>query len=249
MIRLTSRFTPLLLAGLMACNTEQPVAAPATPTSPAAKAPRLEGEVHVAGRRKRVLPFILHDPGMDLRVQCLARRDGLAKEGKTVPLCFDERERAFEKTVTTIRVEHHEGLRMGQALHVLRSEDEAVHFVVDDGGAPYQTLDLALSARRLGVYQPTEVRILSGQAEGHERLVAALKTLYPSLGLEVVPAKRPERSDTAAPSTPKGAPAAHKEAPGAHKEAPGAHKEAPGAHKEAPVAPRAPVSPKAPAAP
>ena len=169
---------------------------------PAAKAPRLEGEIHTAGQRQRVAPFVMHEPGLDLRVQCLARRDTLVKEGKTVALCFDDSERQVEATVTTLRIEHQEGMRIAEALHVLRSVDESAHFVVDDGGSPYQLLDLAHAARRDGSYRPAELRVMSGHAAGHARLTAALKGLYPKLTVENVEARRPTAAPTPAPDKP-----------------------------------------------
>jgi len=189
----------LLLAGCT-CKRETPAEAPA----PAVKAPRLEGEIHAAGQRKRVLPFVMHEPGLDLRVQCLTHRDALAKEGKTVPLCFDEGERKIEGATTTLRIEHAEGMRIAEAVHVLRTVDEGAHFVVDDGGTAYQLLDLAHAHRRAGTYQTSELRIMSGHAEGHARLVKALTSLYPGLKVETLPAKRPvaPERDSPPPSTP-----------------------------------------------
>jgi len=191
--------TVLLLTG---CGRE---AEPAETPRAKAPAPRLDGEIHVSDQRKRVGPFIMHEPGLDLRVQCLSRRDDLAKDGKDVPLCFNETKRAVDTALTTIRVEHHEGMRIGAALHLLRPDDEAVHFVVDAGGSPYQLLDLAFSARRAGAYQASELRILSGHAEGHRALLEALKTLYPKLAVEVIavtPPRPAAKPPVAAPAAP-----------------------------------------------
>lgn len=179
------------------CCKRDPVAAVA-PVRPAV----LDGEIHAAGQRKRVVPLVIHEPGLDLRVACLSRRDGLVKEGKTVPLCFDEAERKVAGAMMTLRVEHHEGMRIAEALHVLRVNDAAAHFVVDDGGTPYQMLDLALSARRDGAYRPAEVRILSGHAEGHARLLAALHTHYPKWTVETVAATRPPAPSPTHPPAP-----------------------------------------------
>ena len=148
---------------------------------------------------------------MDLRVQCLSYRDQLAEQNKSVPLCFAENERDVATLVTTLRVEEREGLRMAQALALLRPDHEAAHFVVDDGGVPYQLLDLALPARRNKLYPNHEIRVLSGSAKGSERLTAALKELYPKLKvtrveLEHLPTGKAKAS---APKPKASAPKAH----------------------------------------
>ena len=168
-------------------------------TAPPAPTPRLEGEIHAADKRQRVRPFILHDPGLDLRVQCLSRRDDLAEEGKAVPLCFDESKRNVDTALTTLRVEHREGMRMGAALALLRSGEEGAHFVVDTGGTSYQLLDLAFAARREGSYRASELRVLSGHAEAHAKLVTALKTLYPKLTVQLMAAAPPSAPAKPAP--------------------------------------------------
>ena len=171
------------------------------------KGPRLEGEIHAARQRKRVQPFILHQPSLDLRVQCLTHRDKLAEAGKEAPLCFNEAERVVESSVSTLRVEHKEGLRIPKALSRLSALDEAAHFVVDDGGTPYQLLDLALAARRDGAYPADELRVLSGNAEGDAKLIAALRQLYPKLkvvrlAIEDMPPKAPPAAAPHAPHAP-----------------------------------------------
>lgn len=169
---------------------------------PATKAPRLEGEIHAAGQRQRILPFVVHEPGLDLRVQCLRYRDMRAEEGKDVPLCFDETQRQVEATMRTLRIEHHEGMRIAEALHLLRSVDESAHFVVDDGGTPYQLLDMAHAPRREARYQAAELRVVSGHAEGHARLTKALQGLYPKLTVEMVQIERPKAKPDRAPTAP-----------------------------------------------
>ena len=201
-----------LLASLVTGCPEGPPTATDSPTakeSPA-KTQHLAGEIHVDGQRKRVAPFVVHEPGLDLRVQCLSRRDTLAKEDKTIPLCFDETGRKVGGAVMTLRIEHREGMRIAEALQPLRTDNGAAHFVVDDGGTPYQLLDLALTARREGSYRPAEVRVLSGHAEGHDKLAASLRALYPTLTVAIVEVKRPapapkpkaETPAAAAPASP-----------------------------------------------
>ena len=198
MNRLVERLAVALIMLLIACSPagDAPPEGAEVTKKRAKKGPRLEGEIHAARQRKRVRPFILHQPSLDLRVQCLTHRDKLAEVGKTAPLCFDEAERVVETTVTTLRVEHQEGLRIAKALSRLSALDEAAHFVVDDGGTPYQLLDLALAGRRDGRYLADELRILSGNASGDAKLIAALKQLYPKLTVTRVavtdaPAKAP----------------------------------------------------------
>lgn len=146
------------------------------------KGPRLEGEVHAARQRKRILPFIMHQPSMDLRVQCLSYRDMLAEHNKpAVPLCFEERERKVETEVTVLRIEHKEGLSIPHAVAALSAKHEATHFIIDAGGTPYQLLDLALPVRRGEGYPSDEIRIVSGNQAGLEKVTKALKGLYPQL--------------------------------------------------------------------
>jgi hypothetical protein len=175
-----------LMMLFIACSpaAEAPTEAVKVTKKRAKKGPRLEGEIHAGRQRNRVQPFILHQPSLDLRVQCLTHRDKLAEGGKTAPLCFKEAERDVKGTVTILRVEHLEGLRIAKALARLSASDEAAHFVVDDGGTPYQLLDLALAARRDGAYPAKELRVLSGNAKGDAKLIAALKLLYPKLTVE-----------------------------------------------------------------
>ena len=181
---------PLTLAVMAGCA---PTEAPApTEKGPAAKKKvHLEGEIHANDERLRVAPFVMHEPGLDLRVQCLSRRDAMAEKGEAIPLCFNETKRPVKTTVKAVRVEHREGMRIAEALEPLRAEHGAAHFVIDDGGTPYQLLDLALPARRGGEYRPEEVRVLSGKKAGHERLLAALKTHFPGWTVTVVEAAPP----------------------------------------------------------
>lgn len=183
MNRFLERLCVTLLMLLLACSPtgEAPPEGAKVAKKKAKKGPRLEGEIHAARQRKRVQPFILHQPSLDLRVQCLMHRDKLAETGKTAPLCFKEAERDVAAAVTTLRVEHKEGMRIAKALSRLSAIDEATHFIVDDGGTPYQLLDLALAARRDGGYPVDELRVLSGNEQGESKLTKALKQLYPKL--------------------------------------------------------------------
>ncbi len=192
----------LAVASLWACSPDQgaPKAPEHTSKKKVKKGPRLEGEIHTAQKRQRVLPFIMHQPSMDLRVQCLSYRDELAERGEAVPLCFEEEVRDVAKGVTTLRIEHREGLRTAQAVALLRSAHEAAHFIIDDGGVPYQLLDLAFPARRDALYPRDEIRVMSGSAKGNETLTKALIGLYPKLNLTRVPLGPPASSKAKAPA-------------------------------------------------
>ncbi len=176
----------LIVCSLVGCSPrgDAPPAAPVAKASKAPKGPRLEGEIHVARQRKRILPFVLHQPSLDLRVQCLNRRDEMAKKGEATPLCFSETERSVETAMNRLRIEHREGMPITESLQSLRLADEGAHFVVDDGGTIYQLLDLALIARREGTYPAAELRVVSGNAEADAKLTAALRGLYPKLTVE-----------------------------------------------------------------
>jgi len=206
MNRLAERIGAALMMLFIACTPAGDTPAEAVkPTKKVTKkGPRLEGEIHAARQRKRVQPFILHQPSLDLRVQCLTHRDKLAEDGKEAPLCFNEVERVVETSVSTLRVEHKEGLRIPKALARLSALDEAAHFVVDDGGTPYQLLDLALAARRDGAYPADELRVLSGNAEGDAKLIAALRQLYPKLKVVrlAIEDASPKASPAAVPQAP-----------------------------------------------
>ena len=210
MTRLTMTLLSLSLMLSIGCKqSEEPppqsANVPQKKAKRAKKGPRLEGEIHVARQRKRILPFVMHQPSMDLRVQCLSHRDELAKEDKAVPLCFEEREREVTTEVTTLRIEHREGLRIARAIAYLRDKHEATHFIVDDGGTPYQLLDLALPARRDGVYPADEIRVVSGNEEGLAKLTRALQGVFPKLKITRVEMGNSAPSNPAKPSAAPGA--------------------------------------------
>ncbi len=159
--------------------------------------PYREGRIRIANKAIPVVPFVGATPQMDLFVQCKMAADQRREAGEAdaVP-CYEPEPRA---AFAAVRVEHREGMTTGQAMGLLRPDNEASHFIVDRSGSLYQTLDLAYAARRAGAPRPNEVRVLSGNQRGHDTLVAALKSLRPALTVEVVEAP-------AAPSKPKETP-------------------------------------------
>lgn len=184
------------VAGLFACSDK------GVPAGGDALAPKAAESVKKAGPRSRSfirnadvnLPadvMIGHDARNDLFVGCLQLRDAAAKAdagGPPAALCYDPTPRSALKSV---RVEYHAEQSFADAIAVLRKGPEAAHFIVERTGSIYQVLDLAYAPRRAGAYQAGEIRILSGSTEGHERLVAALKTQFEALTVEVLAAAAP----------------------------------------------------------
>jgi hypothetical protein len=78
-------------------------------------------------------------------------------------------------------------------LAALRAKGEGAHFIVAQGGSVYQVLDLSLSPRRDGAYQPGEIRILSGELKGHKKLIGAIHDVFPNLKVSKVAAEPPKR--------------------------------------------------------
>ena len=172
------------------------VAEPATARAKPSTSPRLDGEVFARGERKRVVPFITHPPDMDLRNQCRHAVDDAKKAAdkqpdvRIPPLCFDPEMRPAS-AMKVLRVEFRAGMATPEALAILRTADEGVHFLVEATGSLYQTLDVAYAARRDGVPRGDEIRVLSGDPEGQAKLVAALTGLYP--GLQVIEVAAPPK--------------------------------------------------------
>ena len=181
-----------LVAGLTACPAAEDAKPPAEPY--------LAGRIRIADKALKVAPTVGHTPQMDLFIQCKIDAEKRTEAGAadTNP-CYDPTPRA---TFTTVRVEHHEGMTGGKAMGLLRPTNEGTHFIVDQTGSLYQTLDLAYAVRRAGAVRPDEVRVLSGNTDAHETLVAALKTLQPTLKVEVVeaPAAVPPKAPAAPPA-------------------------------------------------
>ena len=171
----------ILSIALVACGGEKtpvpegasPEKSPATPAAKPA-APRLEGELLRGDKRLRVEPFVMHRPQMDLKVACLLMQDAEKEAGRQAPpLCYDAKAR---KDIKAVRLESMDGATVAEMTRYLRVRGEAAHFLVERTGTIYQVLDLAYAPRREAVYQPTEVRILSGSPEGTERLLRALRS-------------------------------------------------------------------------
>lgn len=196
--------TASLALGSAACRDSSGAASEgaAETESGTAPAPRLEGEVFAAGGRQRVLPFITHPPDMDLRNQCRHAVDDAKKAieagnaaAKVPPLCFDREVRPLDAlSLKVLRLEHRAGMTTPEAMAILRTGGDGAHFLVEATGSIYQTLDLAYAARRGDVPRRDEVRVLSGSAAGHAKLVAALTGLYPALKVhEVVAPPKPDK--------------------------------------------------------
>jgi len=161
----------LALLVLVACGPEQPAGAPEV-----IGGARLEGQVRVADRWTKVAPLVLHDAKMDLATRCLLLRDEAKGKGQDLPLCYDPHKRP-ERVITSILVEREDG--MAPAMQRLTRADEGVHFVIDRTGGIYQVLDLALVARRAGLYPEGEIRIIACEKAGEDALVRALQALHP----------------------------------------------------------------------
>ena len=164
-------------------------------------APQKLGEIHMRGERKSVTPFLLHDPNLDLAVQCRLLQDKLKAEGEESPLCFAEV--ASKVAPTTLRIEHFEGLKIGEALASLRTENEGAHFMAMRGGAIYQTLDVAHAARRDDTYREGEIRVLSGEEASHQKLIDTIREVFPKIAVTEVDAPAPKRTPKAKVERPK----------------------------------------------
>lgn len=203
-VRLSSLLLALAaLAALAACrpdsNPPPPSSAASGPKVTKPTPPRLDGEIFVADARKRVAPFVMHAPQMDLFVACRMLQDEERKKGVEDPsLCYDPQRRT---SFARLRVEHTGSLTAGNSIGHLRERGEGAHFLVERTGSMYQLLDLAHAARRGGALRGGEVRILSGSDEGAALLVDAILSLYPDLDVQHVtwPVAEP---DAALPTEP-----------------------------------------------
>lgn len=150
----------------------------------------MAGELHVGGRRVRIVPFVFHPYEMDLRVRGLIDRDRARKAGdEASPLAFDEDRRSTPPT--DIRVEYVMGFRVSHGMQLLTTSAEAAHFLIEATGSIYQILDTEHAARRDGEIRPKEIRILSGNTGGTNTLVGALREHYGPLRLEQVDLQKP----------------------------------------------------------
>jgi hypothetical protein len=236
-----------LLCGLGACQRTPAPSAPAAPDAGAAtaKPEALRGTLRKGDKSLRVGPIIAHSPGMDLFVRC---RELVDRSQGAQPLCYGPTKR---EQVSVLRVEYHPRLGGGVAMQLLRAKDEGAHFVVEPSGSIYQILDLAYAPRRDGSVRAGEVRILSGSKPGSDRLVAALRALFPELTVQPVDLDLPAPPAPPAGGAP-GAPApAGTTGPGAAGRAPSPVLPAPhGLHGlHGPHAPHAPAAVPAPGAP
>ena len=148
------------------------------PTEPARGSLRFGDAMHP------ISVFVAHDPMFDLKVQCRRYRDQQIKAGVAdALLCYDEKPR---KAFSRIRVEHHPKQTMALAMQRLRSGAEAAHLVVERTGSLYQLLDLGFAPWRDGSYRGDEIRVLSGNEQGHQALLAALRKRWSPLEVEVL---------------------------------------------------------------
>ncbi len=129
------------------------------------------GVLRFDDKMTRVAPMVIHEPRMDLRTYCLNLRDTAKKQGKEMPLCFEEKKRARNE-LKTIRVETAPKAKIGQMMKMLMAQNEGAHFVVDETQTIYQVLDLTHAARRGTAYPRGEVRVISvGDAEPTVKLI------------------------------------------------------------------------------
>ena len=129
-------------------------------------------------------PFVVHDPGLDLFVQCLKQRDVARDKGtKDAKLCYGSEPR---RQLGTLRIEHAKGLTVAKAIKHIRDGEEAAHFAIEPSGTTHQILDLAYAPMRGGELRAGEIRVLSGNREAHERLQRAIQAHFPRIRVEVV---------------------------------------------------------------
>lgn len=163
---------------------------PRAEPAPAAPAPRRDGVVRFADVQEPVVPFVMHDPSLDLVVQCRLKRDAELAAGHDAPLCYAE-ERRPRDAVKVLRVDVLDGGPQGRraaasVLPALARVGDGLHFLVERSGTPYQLLDLAHAARRDGALRPDEVRVLCVTPGDWRPLVADLARLFPQARQEVV---------------------------------------------------------------
>lgn len=198
------RSTLSLILALLLCGCpSSDMTADDAPTQRRAKEKKTQklGEIHMRGERRSVTPFLLHDPKLDLAVQCRLLQDKLKAEGEEVPLCFAEV--PSKVTPNTLRIEHFEGLKIGEALSSLRTKNEGAHFMAMRGGAIYQTLDVAHAARRGDTYREGEIRVLSGEEASHQKLIDTIREVFPKIAVTEVEAPAPKRTPKAKVEPPK----------------------------------------------
>jgi len=159
-----------------------------------------EGELHFADKRLRVVPFVMRTPEMDLFVACRLAMDARVQAGaEPGELCYDpEKREAFSEVLIQEVSEATVGTLMG----ILGSRREGAHFLVEKTGTMYQVLDMAYGPRREGQVRREEVRVLSGSAEGTEKLLALLREHFPDFKVKRAPL---ESAGEGAPETGEGA--------------------------------------------
>ncbi len=193
----SSRRRPFVVGALLAlawlawgCGPRANEGADARPEPDAAdRRPDDRGEVHYHDTRLPVGPFVAHEARMDLHVACRLKRDAArAAKQPEPPLCYGE---VTDRVVATVRVEHRPGLSMPAFMRTLSARDEGAHFAIEPSGSLYQLMDLRFAPRREGAIRPGEVRILSGNAAVHDRLVEALRRHFPGVEVQIVPFEPP----------------------------------------------------------
>ncbi len=186
---------PLIVGSACGKPAEPPAdASTPAPTPPLADPPgRLDGTMRFNDGWLKVAPFVSHSARLDLKTQCLTKRDDNERSGKPAEaLCFDyvKRDRA---TIAKVRVElGHPSV--GDAMKGLRARNESVHFGIEKNGSHYQYLDLVHAARRDGAYQADEIRIIASGPEGRalaEPLLASLRHHFPGLTVAHVEIDKP----------------------------------------------------------
>ncbi len=179
------------LAALVGCSSPAPAPAPvrAADANQSSATAYRAGRVHFGGRQLAVVPFIGHQPEMDLRVQCLAIRDNARRSGQPeVPLCFGDSPR---EAVRSLRLERTAETGVGQIIRRLAASNDSAHFIVEPSGSIYQILDLSFAPRRGGALQPGEIRVIAADPEGLAALRDALTMAIDGLVVEDVPADAP----------------------------------------------------------
>jgi len=166
------------------CGERSPQAAVDAASARAPEPPkRTDGVVIADDRQLKVVPFVMHDPHLDLFVRCQLKRDGAKREGKTIPLCFDPTRRSTDG-IARLVVQKTDG-DMGLALRRLAAVDDGAHFVVEKTGTVHQLLDVAYTARRDGALRPDEIRVVACHDVTWKALADELTRLFPGLRLEV----------------------------------------------------------------
>ena len=171
---------------------------------------RHDGVVRFADVELPVAPYVMHDPHLDLVVQCQLKRDADLQRGQDSPLCYASERRARDR-VKVLRVEileREDGgrLDMARVMPVLAHHGEGAHVVIERTGTPHQLLDLAHATRRDGELRPDEVRVLCVHPADWRPLVESLEALLPGARRDVVRKLVPGASPAPRPPAPATAP-------------------------------------------